>query len=676
MQFHWQRQALPQRFYIVTLPTASHTHSHPEYRPDIDGLRALAILPVVIYHAFPNYMRSGFAGVDVFFVISGYLISTIILRSLAAGRLDFLDFYIRRAKRLFPSLLLVLGSAYVFAWFALFPKEYQQFGKHLAAGAGYVENFVLLQESGYFDLQSQLKPLMHLWSLSVEEQFYLVYPIFLWLAWKFLKSRVAWAILGLAVCLFAWNVVQIHTSTDAAYFSPQTRFWELLLGGLLACSAVFKPAWISRVSLAFPAALKWSTNCTSIVGFVLIFLSMFAFTRNELYPGWWALIPVMGAFLLILSGPAALINRTLLSRRILVGLGLISYPLYLWHWPLLSFGRILVNETPPPAIQLMLVFASFALALGTYRFLEIPFRQWSAGIRMKMAVLCVPLVLLIAAGLLTYGNALPWQVPSHLLVVKLEEAKKDWKFPPEGFAALPTERIYALTHGPDAAEKTLLLGDSNMEQYASRIEKVLAESPQDAAGVILVPIQKNCDILNAVLLEQGCVTQLDELAKLVGDARITRVVLVVAWIKYEELLAAPENQQKLSRFLGTLSEDRALFIFRNIPADPENLSPDAQISRGLSWAGGTMALHPRVSTTARYNERFQEIDAYLTKIADATQATLVSPVDHLCPVGTCPAVDAQDNFLYIDAGHMTASYARNAAAFMDPLLLRGRSPAR
>lgn len=653
----------------MNLPNPSSKNSHPAYRADIDGLRALAILPVVMFHAFPDYMRSGFVGVDIFFVISGYLISVIILGALQSGHFSFLDFYARRAKRLFPALLLVLGSTYLFAWLSLFPHEYQQFGKHLAAGAGYAENLVLLQEAGYFDLQSQLKPLMHLWSLSVEEQFYLAYPVLVWMAWAVFKNRVLWVILAMAVLSFALNISEIHANADVAYFAPQTRFWELLAGALLAWYHVAKPLFVARWPRALLVNNGWVASGASVLGFVLVFLSVFAFTRNELYPGWWALIPVTGAFLLIFSGPKALVNRTLLSSRVLVAIGLISYPLYLWHWSLLSFGRIIANETPAPAIQGALVLASFVLAWATYRFLETPFKSWVSNDRRKVSVLCGLSIVCVAMGLLTSGGYLPWQTQSAPLIAKLESAKKDWKFPPARFVPVQSERIYALTHASPATEKKVLfIGDSNLEQYGVRIEEKLTQSPTTTAGVILVPIQKNCDIVNAVISEQGCATQLNALHELADDANVTRVVLVVAWLKYEKYLVDPANRTRLANFLSALSKGKSLVIFRNIPADPGNLSPDAQVSRGLSLRGGTMALHPRVSTVDSYNQRFKDIDAELRQIAQMTGAALVSPVDHLCASGTCPAVDSEENFLYIDAGHLTASYARKAAVYIDPLL--------
>jgi len=208
---------------------------HPKYRPDIDGLRALAVLSVVLYHAhaFPKVLKGGFIGVDIFFVISGFLISTIIFSGLERGSFSFFDFFCRRIRRIFPALLLVLISCYAFGWFVLLADEYKQLGKHIAAGAGFVSNFVLWTESGYFDAGAETKPLLHLWSLGIEEQFYIVWPLILWWAWK-KKFNLFTITLVLAFFSFGLNLAKYRVNGVADFYSPQTRFWELLAGALLA----------------------------------------------------------------------------------------------------------------------------------------------------------------------------------------------------------------------------------------------------------------------------------------------------------------------------------------------------------------------------------------------------------------------------------------------------------
>lgn len=222
--------------------------SHPKYRPDIDGLRAIAVLSVVAYHAFPDWLQGGFIGVDVFFVISGYLISTIIFQNLDTGTFSFAEFYARRINRIFPALLLVLVASYVFGWFALLADEYKQLGKHIAAGAGFISNIALWNEAGYFDNSAELKPLLHLWSLGIEEQFYIVWPLLLWLFWK-LKFNPFTITIFVAVVSFYLNVKGINEDAVAAFYSPQTRFWELLCGSLFAWMTLYKKGAFETVKL-------------------------------------------------------------------------------------------------------------------------------------------------------------------------------------------------------------------------------------------------------------------------------------------------------------------------------------------------------------------------------------------------------------------------------------------
>lgn len=202
----------------ITPPPHNHNHlTHPKYRPDIDGLRAIAILSVVGFHAFPDWVKGGFIGVDIFFVISGYLISTIIFDSLEHNRFSFVEFYSHRIKRIFPALLLVLISCFIFGWFTLLADEYKQLGKHIAGGAGFVSNFIFWNESGYFDNAAQTKPLLHLWSLGIEEQFYIIWPWLLWFTWKkrlnFLTITIAVAIIS-----FGLNIARVNGGHMEAAF--------------------------------------------------------------------------------------------------------------------------------------------------------------------------------------------------------------------------------------------------------------------------------------------------------------------------------------------------------------------------------------------------------------------------------------------------------------------------
>lgn len=353
----------------------SHT-SRLKYRSDVDGLRGLAVLAVIAFHFFPGKFPGGFVGVDVFFVVSGFLITAVIL-----GRdFTFRDFYARRVRRIFPALALLLGAALAFGWFALSPGDYEHLGKHTAAGAGFVSNMVLWGESGYFD--SERKPLLHLWSLGIEEQFYLAWPLLLRASRRLRPSGPLGACVLVALVSFIASVALSTTDSSAAYFSPLSRFWELALGGLLTL--------LGRDLL--PERLRAPA---SIVGLVLIAVAAFAITGADPFPGWRGLLPACGTALVIAAGNDALPNRALLSKRWLVWVGLISYPLYLWHWPLIAFAREVWGENPSTMVRGALAVAAFVPAWLTYRLVERPARK---GGRRSVYVLCSAVGLVGLAG--------------------------------------------------------------------------------------------------------------------------------------------------------------------------------------------------------------------------------------------------------------------------------------
>ena len=363
--------------------------THPKYRADIDGLRAIAILSVVCFHAFPQWMQGGFVGVDIFFVISGFLISSIIFDSLEKNSFSYYEFYVRRIKRIFPALILVLLTSYVAGWYLLLPDEYMQLGKHIASGAGFVSNLVLWDEAGYFDKASDTKPLLHLWSLGIEEQFYIFWPLLLGLVWKYRLNFLV-TTLFIAVASFLVNIFTVNTNPVAAFYSPFARFWELMIGGVLAYLILHKPHHLPK-----------NTNWQSTVGLLLIVIAVLSIDKDRAFPGWWALLPTLGAFLIISAQPTAWVNSYLLGNRVLVWIGLISYPLYLWHWVILSFLRINESGLPSVEVRLAAVLASFFLAWLTYWAIERPIR-YKTNVRWTVVVLCVLLSLIGFVGFNTF----------------------------------------------------------------------------------------------------------------------------------------------------------------------------------------------------------------------------------------------------------------------------------
>ncbi|WP_316227613.1 acyltransferase family protein [Bradyrhizobium sp. SZCCHNR3015] len=356
------------------------------YRPDIDGLRGIAVLSVVIFHAFPGALRSGFVGVDIFFVISGFLITSIIINGIAKDRFSFATFYARRIKRIFPALAVVLAVSLAAGAFILLPDDYRLLGKHTVAGAAFVSNVALWQEANYFDVAADTKILLHLWSLGIEEQFYLLWPALIWIA-----SRWRLNLLTLFAAVFVASLVYCIMMTPAnqviAFYSPAARFWELAAGSILARVSFAAPrpaAWLENsVATVISSVLfergsidkeKLYRDFLSITAIGLIGASVLVITRQHEFPGWWALMPVVGSYFIILAGPGALLNRLLLSNPAMVWIGLISYPLYLWHWPLLAFARHVYGGTPPATIRAGLMMAAVGLAWLTYRYIERPIR--------------------------------------------------------------------------------------------------------------------------------------------------------------------------------------------------------------------------------------------------------------------------------------------------------------
>jgi peptidoglycan/LPS O-acetylase OafA/YrhL len=434
---------------------------HAKYRPDVDGLRAFAVLAVIGFHAFPNLLRAGFIGVDVFFVLSGFLISSIILEQLDAGRFSFASFYARRVKRILPALTLVLVASLGYGWFVLLPDEFETLGKHVFSGTVFLSNFVLWSESGYFDGAAETKPLLHLWSLAIEEQFYLLWPLVLAIAW-----RRRWNILlvtcGIALLSFLLGLGAAAWDNVAGFYSPLTRFWELMVGAVLAHRSMHGRAGV------IPHA-----NLRSITGFSLLLAGLAIIDPNAPFPGWPALLPTLGTFLIVSAGPHAWLNRTLLASRPAVWIGLISYPLYLWHWPLLVWPKITLGELTSPLERMLLVLASVGLAWLTYRLVEVPIRRGTNRAAVRLLVwpfgLAGLAALAVALGLI--GSRHDSAALSRILAARL-----DWSFPGHAFSRVPNVDLRYFV-AESAPARTVFIGDSNMEHVCAAHRPSAARAP-------------------------------------------------------------------------------------------------------------------------------------------------------------------------------------------------------
>ena len=359
--------------------------SHPRsYRADIDGLRAIAVVFVLAFHAFPQWFPGGFCGVDIFFVLSGYLISGILFREIETESFSYWAFYRRRIKRIFPALAVILLACLGMGWFVLFADEFARLGREVVHGAVFLSNFLLWQQADYFDKAAVTKPLLHLWSLGIEEQFYLVWPPILVWAWRRKLNRLH-VICLVGIASFIANLVYLQLGSAGSYYSPLSRFWELMLG-----------AWLSHRG-ATQSGLS-SRALFSPLGLGLIGVSLFVIDESRAFPGWWALLPTVGTCLVIAGGTESWCNRKFLSLPVLVFIGLISYPLYLWHWPLLSFAHILQGGEPSVTVRWTALGVSGVLAWLTYRWVEQPIRH-NPRERFWVRTLCYQLTACFVLGM-------------------------------------------------------------------------------------------------------------------------------------------------------------------------------------------------------------------------------------------------------------------------------------
>ena len=355
---------LNSRFATVPIKGRSASNKRMEYRPDIDGLRALAVLPVIFYHLKTKGFEGGFVGVDVFFVISGYLITSIIYRELQNNSFSLANFYERRIRRIFPALFLTLFFTVIVGYWLLDADTFKDLGSALFSTTFFTSNLLLRNQAGYFDKAAELKPLLHTWSLALEEQFYIFFPLFFLIIFRLFKKYFKAVLISLAIASFVLSQIWVSKDPSAAFYLIQYRAWELLLGSILAVGVLPK------------LNHKLIKNFLGIFGGGLILFAVFTFSAETSFPGAMALIPTLGALLIIYSGGSdGNVVSSLLSSKPLVFTGKISYSLYLWHWILIVLARY-YNILPLNFWQNLLVFVlTFVLSTLAWKFVENPFRD-------------------------------------------------------------------------------------------------------------------------------------------------------------------------------------------------------------------------------------------------------------------------------------------------------------
>jgi peptidoglycan/LPS O-acetylase OafA/YrhL len=638
------------------------------YRPDIDGLRAIAVISVVGFHAFPDWVKGGFIGVDIFFVISGYLISTIIIGGLAAGRFSFVKFYSRRIRRIFPALLVVLAICLALGWVVLLSDEYSQLGKHVFGGAGFISNLILWRESNYFDTAAYTKPLLHLWSLGVEEQFYLAWPLILWAAWNW-RANLAVLTIAIIAVSFSLNVVLTESDRVAAFYSPLTRFWELMTGSLLAYLTLFNRRSLqingSRFALfankivdAWQGNSRKLNNCVSVVGASLIAVGVATISREKAFPGWWALLPTLGAALLISAGAKAWLNSRFLANRFLVWIGLISYPLYLWHWPLLSLERIIEGQRPAAAVRATAVVISIATAWATYRLIEKPLR-FGESLGAKALVLLSLMVAIGLTGIAVHDkNGLPFR---QVVAMNLNDGFEggDNGVAVSGCGVSDSDkRLFAVcAHDPRGEDKYALLGDSKAASLFGGLVRTSSEQgrwlfiggnngngapvPVLSNDKIYAPYQKLTSIaltaikdnknLETVLLVAASATLLG----LHGDDSIEDMPNSAY---YDVALQSVDNV--VSQLIGA---GKKVVLLVDNPTLPD---PKDCLDRKVNSAVIAAILPPQTNgactiTIARHLKLSEKYTKLLAQIASRhpNQVTIFDTLKYMCDVraGVCPA---------------------------------------
>ncbi|MDW6024612.1 acyltransferase family protein [Mesorhizobium sp. BAC0120] len=672
---------LPRR--VAQAPTQKHPAGRVLYRADIDGLRAIAVLPVVLYHAGIPGFQGGFVGVDVFFVISGYLITSLIAGEIAEADFSLLHFYERRVRRIFPALFAMMTACAIFAWMFFMPEEFRFFGRSMRATALFTSNIQFARESGYFDLGAHMKPLLHTWSLAVEEQFYIIFPLLLVALSRFGRSRTIATLLLLfaaSLAASAWGVFQWSTN---AFFLSQFRAWELILGALLAFQIVPAPSRpLTRQVLA-------------AFGVGLIATAVLVFNKSTPFPGLAALLPCLGAALVIhANAQDGLVGRALQTPA-LVFIGLISYSLYLWHWPLIVFSPYFTGHQLSVAQGSAIVVGSLILAAISWRFIEKPFRNHAGRVGRRPLFASAAVAMAAAAWFGNYvvaAGGMPVRLPAAVQTVYAATYDVSPFYMPGCFIDNDDNRGPALADirsgklcglGREGATDPAFLvwGDSHAATMAPAIDAAAAE-----AGVFgRIAAHASCPPLPDVELpDRGETERCREFNGTVRDLIVSRhiplVFLVAYWPKYVHDSELPEEGvffdasieprladksaaivEALDRLLADLKRHGTkVALVMDVP-EMGRYVPEAVARAMLTGASTDVA--PPWDYIAKRQALARDL---LTKLAAKYGASIVDPVPAFCSTRHCNAT--RDGMpLYKDADHLTAAAARSLAYLYKPV---------
>lgn len=646
------------------------------YRPDIDGLRAIAIVPVVLYHFRVPPFSGGFVGVDVFFVISGFLISRLIWSEMGTGRFSFTDFYERRVRRILPALFAMLAGVSIAAILLLFPQMLVSYAMSLMATAGFVSNFHFFSATGYWAPAAAEEPLLHTWSLAVEEQFYLLFPLLLILFRGKSRNTLLWSIAAGWLISFVISVISVRHAPISAFYLLPSRFWELLTGSFLAVGDFRAPA---------NAFLR---NLIALVGLALIGLGVFALSANSTFPGVNALPPCIGTALLIyanMGGQRVPWINAALATRAPVAVGLISYSLYLWHWPIFVLATAVLPHGLDARLTMIAVAASFVLAALSWRFVEQPFRGHRSRVARRplfVGAAAAIVIFVAVGGALALLHGLPQRYDTETQRI-LAEAEDE---PMRGHCFnLSPKKINA--HGlcklgvKTGTPTFILWGDSHADAIVPAIDK--AASVQGKTG--FVAAHGHCAPFAGVdLPDHACRPFNNAVMKVIAAKNIGTVLLDARWAAHAGVVSAeieqfaetgagtvrPRNVAKAqAEFAASINKTVAVLLAAGKRVVIIGPVPEFEHSVPMDLA--KMRLWHEQWEIAPSRDEFLSrevfVDAQLAKLAKLPGVTLVEPGDELCPAARC-ATMTDGLPLYRDSNHLSVSGAERLAPLFNAQL--------
>ena len=647
-------------------------NQHPGYRPEIDGLRCIAVMSVILFHAGLPGFRGGFTGVDIFFVISGYLITGIILGELRRGTFTFRRFYERRVRRIFPALALVLIVTTAAAWFILTPGQYKAFGQSLLACTVFLSNLYFLLKTDYFARQAEELPLLHTWSLSVEEQFYVVFPAVLFAVFRWFPRRLSTvlgigAFLSFALCLHR----QSAGSDQLNFFDTSSRAWQLLAGAWLASGDAREPG------VARDAVTRIPRELMALSGLFMVVAPIAFLDPKGSQFGWQMSVPVVGAMLLLRWAKPDTWAGSLLSSKVAVAVGLVSYSAYLWHQPLFALAVAWYGNHPPTGVVLSLVALTLALAYASWRFVETPFRDRErVSSRSAWSLMIVGSAVLASAGLaLHLSGGVPARFSDQQNAAMASSAPSPMRgvCHTEGVAYLkPAEACRFIDR---ASVHWAVLGDSHGVELSYALALRLRE--QGAGGVLQLSASGCQPALEFESAVPGCTAWLREaLATLIADRDITHVALIWRHSFYlygEHRMNYPavpagkpnflvnEDPQK-ARTLYTASLDKIVDTLARAGKHVYLIDPVPELPRPAEYyvyspsLGDSAELRATGAPVTYYQARNQYILDALARIAESRSVTRVQTRPLYCGDRIC-RVTSDGGVSYFDDNHLSVSGA-------------------